>query len=141
MTLSKFEATFPGELLKVREVVRDALCFIEQALPCLTESERFDLKLIYSELLNNAVIHGNKRDKSKSVHLMIEVHGGNINSVICDEGVGFDYLRLLSKEEDPDRYTSESGRGIKLVYSLTDSLTFNQQGNEIKFYKRVKHNG
>ncbi len=141
MTQSKFETTFTSELIKVKEKVKEALCFIEQALPNLSDSERFDLKLIYSELLYNAVIHGNKKDISKLVHLMIEIQNGNIHSVICDEGVGFDYLRLLNKEDDPDRYTSENGRGIRLVYSLTDSLAFNYKGNEIKFYKRVKTDG
>ncbi len=141
MINSKFQISFTSEVWRVKQVVIDILNFISLNIPSLTSEDRGDLKLIFSELLFNAVIHGNSQDSSKNVHVKVEISDMVIFSKISDEGIGFDYLKLLSTVNEDLNLDGEGGRGIHLVYSLTDSMAFNVKGNEIKFYKRVTSNG
>ena len=135
---NKFNFSFNSELNTVKTALKDINGFLSKSFPYISPDLETELKLIFSELLCNAVIHGNKCDKSKSVNVYIEIIGNNIYSIIKDEGIGFDYYGLLNKFEDgKSSMFSESGRGIWLVYSLSDSLAFNIKGNEIKFLKKV----
>jgi anti-sigma regulatory factor (Ser/Thr protein kinase) len=141
MENSAYEATFKSDTFRVKQEVRGILDFIRESVPSLSEEDAYDLRLIFSELLFNATIHGNNKDDSKTVRVCVEVADGLIFSTITDEGLGFDYMSLLSKFGETSNLTEESGRGIRLAYSLTDSLAFNMTGNEIKFYKRVAADG
>ncbi len=141
MASNVFEISFLSDTYRIKQVVMGILNFIHMYLPTLSEEDAGDLRLIFSELLFNAAIHGNNRDSSKSVRVRLEMNENTIYSVISDEGNGFDYISLMSKFDDESGLIKESGRGIKLVYSLTDSLAFNITGNEIHFYKKVNTHG
>ena len=132
--------TFHSELMNVKQVVRRTLFFLQNAIPDLTHEEQTDLRLVFSELLYNAVVHGNKNDARKNVHLNVEIEDGMVIGRICDEGNGFNYSEVLEHIGE-ENLTNESGRGIRLVYSLTDKIVFNMSGNAIRFYKRVAMNG
>ena len=136
----KLDLTFCSELLNVKQVVKKALYFLQNAVPNITNEEQTDLRLVFSELLYNAVVHGNKSDMHKNVHLNVEIENGMVVGHVADEGSGFDYSGLLEHIGDDDIY-NECGRGIRLVYSLTDKLVFNISGNVIRFYKRVATDG
>ena len=134
------DLTFCSELLNVKQVVKKTLFFLQSAVPNLSHEEQTDLKLVFSELLYNAVVHGNKSDINKNVHLNIEVENGTIIGRVSDEGKGFDYNEVLEHIDEQD-LGNECGRGIRLVYSLTDKLVFNISGNAIRFYKKVAADG
>ena len=134
------DLTFCSELLNVKNVVRKILSFLQSSVPTLTLEDQSDLKLVFSELLYNAVVHGNKGDVNKNVHLNVGIEDGIVVGWVADEGSGFDYAGLLEHIGDEDLY-NESGRGIRLVYTLTDRLVFNIPGNIIRFYKRVTADG
>lgn len=141
MVKNKFSVSFSSNVYKVKTIVNDSLNFIKENLLNLSYDDLYDLKLILSELLFNAIIHGNKEDTKKNVSLTIEINNNMIYAVIADEGPGFDYMGLLARLQASDNLFDENGRGIKLVLSLTDKLLFNHVGNEIKFYKKVNYNG
>jgi serine/threonine-protein kinase RsbW len=134
------ELSFRSELLNAKLAVMKIQNFLRSANPSLTYEDQTDLKLVFSELLYNAVVHGNKGDSSKNVHLEVEFEDGMISGRITDEGSGFDYRELLRRMDDEDLF-DECGRGIRLVYSLTDELFFNIAGNVIRFHKRVAAHG
>lgn len=142
MEKSKFTKTFTSEVYAVSSVIQELMNFLLNGIPSISKEDKYDLRLIYSELLFNAVIHGNNKDSNKHVTLSVEILPSNVVvSSIQDEGEGFDYRNLLeqcSSETSEDDIFNESGRGIKLVSCLTDKLLFNSVGNQIKFYKRVK---
>ncbi len=142
MENSKFTKTFTSEVYTVGSVIQELMGFLSKKLPSISLEDHYDLKLIYSELLFNAVIHGNNKDCNKQVTLSVEILPSNVVfSSIQDEGQGFDYKNLLnecSSVTTDYNIFNESGRGIKLVSCLTDKLLFNSRGNQIKFYKRVK---
>ena len=132
--------TFCSELLNVKQVVKKTLFFLQGAIPNLSREEQTDLRLVFSELLYNAVVHGNKGDIHKNVHLDVEIDNNMVVGRISDEGNGFNYNEVLEHIEDED-VSSERGRGIRLVYSLTDKIIFNISGNAIRFYKKVAEDG
>jgi serine/threonine-protein kinase RsbW len=82
------------------------------------------------EAVNNAIIHGNKADKKKSVK--IEILQGEEGLEICieDQGPGF------KPGDIPDPTSSEnienlSGRGVFLMSKLADKIEFNERGNRV----------
>jgi serine/threonine-protein kinase RsbW len=134
------EISFSSELPNVKQVVMNTLFFLQSAIPSLSCEEQTDLRLVFSELLYNAVVHGNKNDINKIVCLNVKIEDDLVIGQITDEGNGFDYTKVLERMNDVG-LLEECGRGIRLVYSLTDKLTFNISGNAIHFYKRVAMHG
>jgi CheY-like chemotaxis protein len=57
--------------------------------------------------------------------------------VIRDEGPGFD-TSLLPPPGDPDALEREGGRGLILMRSFMDEVTFNEQGNEVTLVKQFQ---
>lgn len=130
---------FSSRLYNIKNIVVEIMNFVTINFPSISTSDFYDLKLVFSELLINAVIHGNNSDDSKFVRLDIEIlNNDTISATIVDEGLGFDYMKLSQSIDNNDVIMAENGRGICLVNSLTDYVTFNNQGNTIKFIKRVK---
>jgi serine/threonine-protein kinase RsbW len=136
-----FARIIAGGLFEVKPAVGDALRFIDQRTPCLSDSDRHELKLIFSELLYNAVIHGNRSDARKKIEMRVEcaasADGCDVVSTITDEGRGFDYLRVMREMNESDAITREHGRGVKLVSELTNRLEYNGSGNSVRFLKKV----
>ncbi len=141
MIQNKFDISFSSNIYKVNEIVKDSLSFIQLSFPKLDDDDLIELKLILCELLFNAIIHGNKKDIKKNVTLSIEIKGSSIFTVITDEGPGFDYTKLLRELKTTDNLFEENGRGIKLVLSLVDNISFDMDGSAIKFCKKVASNG
>jgi len=130
------ELNFASEPAMVRSIVRYLLDFIkshscEPDVIC-------DLKLIFSELLYNAVVHGNKEDKNKKVYVNVKVISGCLSASIRDEGGGFDYNKAIEYACGDAALENEHGRGMLLVTSLTDNVHFNKKGNQIQFEKVLK---
>ena len=89
----------------------------------LDESDSDDLGIVTTELVNNAIHHGNKNDPTKKVHLLFIVDSEKIELRIKDEGNGFDPKKLKDPLA-PENLFSESGRGIFLIRNLMDELDF-----------------
>ncbi|NLK96743.1 ATP-binding protein [Defluviitalea saccharophila] len=142
MKAQLFKKTFPSELKFIRTVISEIMDYLRCSFPSLSSEDYFDCKLIYNELLINAIIHGNENDKNKTVSVTIEViDEDSIYSTITDEGNGFDYNHMLKEIENKDRLFLENGRGIQLVQSLTNELHYERSRKQISFYKRMNRNG
>lgn len=132
-----FKVCFRSEMCNIKQITHQAINFLIKNIPSLSEEDAVDLKLIYSELLINAVIHGNKMDMDKSIDLFIEATDNMVYSVISDEGSGFDYKKVLDGIKSNKNLLENTGRGIRLAYALSDFLLFNGQGNQVTFYKQI----
>ncbi|MDR1912930.1 MAG: ATP-binding protein [Clostridiales bacterium] len=135
-----FTIHFKSDMPYVKTVVFKALRFLSESVPKLSQDDIAELRLVFSELLYNAVVHGNKGDINKIVRLEIEIKNNIVYAYIEDEGSGFDYTSLIKQINDEDGL-SESGRGVKLAYLLTDKLVFFMPGNAIHFTKKVATHG
>lgn len=104
-----------------------------------TEEERDSLAIAVTEIGNNAINHGNKRDPRKKVFVDITASAGEVRVVIRDEGPGFNPDHL-SNPLDPENLLRESGRGVFFVRSLMDEVHFDftRGGTETTMIKRKK---
>jgi len=87
----------------------------------------------YRRLLDER--RGQEPYASRRVRLRTHESQREIKYVICDEGPGFDPASLPDPT-DPANLEKASGRGLLLIRSFMDEVTFNATGNEITLVKR-----
>jgi serine/threonine-protein kinase RsbW len=83
-----------------------------------------------TESVNNAIVHGNKEDKSKNVHLELIMEDGLLRFSVQDEGEGFDHTKLPDPTS-PEFLENLGGRGIYLIRHLADEVKFSDQGRKL----------
>ncbi len=86
------------------------------------------MKLAITELLANAICHGNKEDHSKKVTIGHLIDCEAIVLSVLDEGEGFD-PSLIPDPTLPENLVRDHGRGIYIVRNYVDELKFNKRGN------------
>ena len=84
-----------------------------------------------TEAVNNAIVHGNKEDKTKKVRIGLKKNKKSVRFVVEDEGMGFDYDNLPDPTS-PKNLDKVKGRGIFLIKSLSDKTTFKNGGRMIE---------
>ena len=89
----------------------------------LSESDSDDFGIVTTELVNNAIHHGNNNDPDKLVHIVFTVDQEKIKLRIMDQGSGFNPDKLKDPLA-PENLLNESGRGIFLIQNLMDGLEF-----------------
>jgi serine/threonine-protein kinase RsbW len=80
------------------------------------------------EAVNNAIIHGNKSDKGKSVKIVMKNEGNELIITVEDEGSGFKPAEIPDPTK-PENIEALSGRGVFLMSRLADKIEFNDKGN------------
>jgi len=94
-----------------------------------------NIMIAVTESVNNAIVHGNQSDKSKNVHLSLNLEDNQVKFIIEDEGSGFDYHNLPDPTS-PENLEKPGGRGIFLMKNLCDEVSFTDNGKkvELSFY-------
>jgi len=94
-----------------------------------------NIMIAVTESVNNAIMHGNKNDRTKNVTLSLSLNDNVINFRIKDEGIGFDFQNLPDPTS-PENLDKPSGRGIFLMKHLSDEVNFSNNGSmvELSFY-------
>ena len=80
-------------------------------------------RLAVSEAFTNALIHGNRKDSSKSVKISLKLNEHEIVADIIDEGQG-GLGRVRNR--DPIELLSETGRGIDLIKHFATVAEFRE---------------
>lgn len=101
---------------------------------CSSEAEEFDIFIALQEALANAVLHGCRNDPSQTVHCLIEIDPSALTITIRDPGPGFDPYGAAPSTDAGTNVTSH-GRGICLMRSLMDDVTYRQGGTEVQLRK------
>jgi len=89
-----------------------------------TKEQSDDISIAVTEIVNNAIIHGNKTNVSKNVKITFKIEKNQLTIVITDEGNGFN----PDEVEDPTtkgNILKSKGRGIYIVRHLMDKVSFN----------------
>lgn len=135
---------FTGAPLEVHTWVRteiglilplaDWLVSLIAASRCVEGTEQF-VELAIHEALSNAMLHGNRLDARKLVHVRCccELCKG-VSIVVRDQGQGFDPRQV----PDPlafENLSAEHGRGIHLMKLAMDEVSFAQKGTEVHLHK------
>jgi serine/threonine-protein kinase RsbW len=125
----------PSEVKAISPLVDRLIRLIEES-HCIP-GEQSAVELALSEALSNAVIHGNRLDARKLVHVRCSCKVGNgISLIVSDQGQGFD----ASTIPDPaavENLEAERGRGIHLMEWAMDEVSFKRRGTEVHMCKRL----
>lgn len=127
------EFTFPGVLAQVPEHREQVMEFVSEYCP--DQQKQIDLLVAVQEALANAALHGCRDDASKMIHCVVRATAEEITISVLDPGRGFP-LEIA----DPDNYkvtTLSHGRGLCMIRSLVDEVSFAHHGAEIVLRKRV----
>jgi serine/threonine-protein kinase RsbW len=99
------------------------------------EADVFAVHLAVEEAIVNAIVHGNKLDPAKKVHVVCEVSADRVLVSIADEGPGFDPAGIPDCTAD-DRLEAPGGRGVMLMRSFMTRIEYNPAGNAVVLEKR-----
>ena len=91
------------------------------------EDDLHKIGMAVRECMVNAVVHGNRYNEHKKVHLSVNTDAERLTVRIVDQGEGFDLTDL------PDPLAEEnllrhSGRGIFLIRAFMDDLRIHRAG-------------
>jgi len=92
-----------------------------------------------TEMINNAIRHGNKGDVNKKVYAHFELNRNEMKITVMDEGCGFDPDNI-GDPLHPDNLYKENGRGIFIVKTLMDDVSFEimSKGTKVTMRKKLK---
>ncbi len=92
----------------------------------ISEEDANAISISIAEAGTNAVQHGLGDEKSKPVEFVFRVRENEFHAVIRDWGPGFDVDKVLSKDPtSPESLMAPRGRGIFIMKSLMDDVSFN----------------
>jgi serine/threonine-protein kinase RsbW len=132
--LLRLDLTFLADTQAITPVV-DRVMELAGEMSC-SKGKEFEIEAALREALVNAIVHGCKKDPSKTVQLTVccdESRG--ILLVVRDPGSGFDIDSIQSPVMG-DNIFSHGGRGIFLINQLMDEVRFLGRGTEIHMLKR-----
>jgi serine/threonine-protein kinase RsbW len=98
-------------------------------------SDIFAIHLAAEEAIVNGIVHGNRLDPNKKVHVECEVSADVARIAITDEGPGFDPAAIPDCTLD-ERLEAPSGRGVMLMRSFMTRIEYNAKGNGVVLEKR-----
>ena len=104
----------------------------------IPEDIRDSIAIAVTEMVNNAVCHGNNNDPGKMVYFEMIRTKQELCFEIRDEGEGFQPDEVPDPL-DPENILKESGRGIFIVKSLMDSVSyqFTENGTVVTMTKKM----
>lgn len=132
-------ATQPEYTRKIFDIIEELLDIV-----VLDKERRSEFIIGLGEALDNAITHGNKLNKEKSVYIECAVDKDKICCAVTDEGNGFkheDYLAIPMEEFQPQMLIKKAARGkigglgIGLMRKCMDEVYFNESGNKITLVK------
>jgi serine/threonine-protein kinase RsbW len=101
------------------------------------EDEQHRIGMSVRECMVNAVVHGNRYNTRKKVHLTVSRTGPKLEILVGDEGGSFD----VSKLPDPlaeENLLRQSGRGLLMMQAFMDEFQVRPRqpvGTEVKMVK------
>jgi serine/threonine-protein kinase RsbW len=105
----------------------------------IPEDSIADMAIAVTELVNNAIKHGNKNDSNKKVTVFLSYVNGEARAVISDEGKGFNPESIPNPVAE-ENLLKEIGRGIFIVKSLMDDVRFSfhpGKGTSVAIFKKI----
>jgi serine/threonine-protein kinase RsbW len=86
------------------------------------------LSVPLNECVKNAVIHGNKCDKTKKVVIEVQLKKSKLCFSVSDEGEGFDYESVMKTTPE-----QQEKNGLCIVKMLAQNPTFSRNGTQISY--------
>jgi serine/threonine-protein kinase RsbW len=89
------------------------------------EKLAYELNLVLTEAMANAILHANEGDPGKEVHVEIGIVDCRLTIRVYDHGQGFDIRQFA----EPGHPLEEHGRGIYLIHSIMDEVSYHPIDN------------
>ena len=105
----------------------------------INEDDLDQIGMAIREVMVNAVVHGNRYNAKKRVHLLVEATPASLIVTVGDEGEGFD----MSALPDPlaeENLLRQSGRGLLLIRAFMDDFDLHPRpggGTEVRIVKNL----
>ena len=106
------------------------------------DDDLHDLGMAVREAMVNAVVHGNRYNLNKKVHLSVAKETDRLSVRITDEGEGFEHAGLPDPLAE-ENLLRQSGRGLLLIQAFVDEFHMGRVpplGTEVKMVKVRKTN-
>ncbi len=97
----------------------------------IKENKYGNILIAITEAVNNAIVHGNKKDSNKTTSITCSHKDNKILFSISDEGSGFDF-DSVPDPTDPKNIEKSKGRGIFLMSHLSDKISFENKGTRVE---------
>ena len=132
--LLRLDITFAADVGEISGVV-ERILDLGKETSCIAGKE-FEVQSALYEALTNAVVHGCKKDNTKSIQVTASCDlSRGILIVVRDPGEGFDINSIPSPIQG-ERIFSSHGRGIFLINQLMDEVRYKRGGTEIHMLKK-----
>lgn len=130
--LALFDVWIPNDTAEARDVQERIVGLMEQNEWPMREC--FGVRLALEESLVNAIKHGNRMEPDKKVRIACELTTEQITIVIEDQGEGFKVEEVPDPTDD-DNLDKPGGRGIMLIRSFMNAVSYNDRGNQLTMTK------
>jgi serine/threonine-protein kinase RsbW len=122
------------KISSTRESLTKVENFVEEICEAyyITNSYYGNILLAILEAVKNAIIHGNKNNPAKQVKICFKSIQNGLCFRISDQGKGFDFKNVQNPLEAEDSLIENVGKGIFLIRSLADHVSYNSKGNVVE---------
>jgi serine/threonine-protein kinase RsbW len=101
----------------------------------VADESNVEIELALREALVNAIVHGNREDLQKRVHVKCRCTAhGEVSITVEDEGQGFSH-EAVPDPTSPDNRLRTHGRGIYLMRASMDEVHFEKGGSVVRMRK------
>ena len=96
----------------------------------------YQIVLLLTEAVTNAIEHGNELDANKQVHVELEIDGNRVHMCVEDQGEGFDPASVKDPLNEENLF-NDGGRGIFFIENMADKVWYENGGRcvHIEFHR------
>ena len=111
--------------------------FIKYMETIHSEKEVFEWRIVFEEMIINALRHGNRTNPNLKCTLSFTRDNDRTVVHVKDSGPGFDVHKKLNIDcTDDDHVEEDNGRGLMLIQHYMDEVRWNITGTEIAIWKK-----
>jgi len=129
---------YPSTLESVDEAETQILKAAEEA--GFDEDEQHRIGMAVRECMVNAVVHGNRYNRNKQVHVSVSMSHGAFTVRVTDEGEGFEMEEVPDPLHD-NNLLRHSGRGLFLMGAFMDDVKVRKaepSGTEVTLIRKIE---
>ncbi len=130
----ELEHSLPSQVAAISPVVDKPMVLL-RGCGCVPEGLS-DVEIALREALANAIIHGNREDPRKHVHVTCRCEPDEVSITVKDEGQGFE-INKVADPTAPENIGFVHGRGIYLMKAFMDEVRFEEGGVVVHMRKRA----
>ena len=93
-----------------------------------------NILIALTEAVQNAIIHGNKGDASKTVNVILDPKKEGLWLSVADQGNGFDYDKEMASGS---LFENTEKKGLALIRRIADEVRFRNKGRVIEMLFRI----